>query len=265
MLLNRFGTCRILALFSGVLLGAVMVTSCNPVFGQTPPPAAAEPVGPAAKTPPAHDPSLPPIDCPLRSKGIDPGQLRPFEEVAEYIAFLEGPDRALWQKPDEVVAALNLKGDETVVDLGSGSGYFTFRLAGSLPQGKVVAADIEPEMVRHIHRKAMTEGVPNVRAELVEPMDPALPDGVDLVFVCDVLLHVTDRQAWLDKVAGGMRPGARLVLIEFREGDLPQGPPESMKIPRDKILELATGAGLVLASEEPDLLPYQVYLVFQKP
>jgi SAM-dependent methyltransferase len=255
MLFNRFGGSHILELLPGILLGAVLVASCIPAYSQTPPPPAV----------PAQDPPLPPIDCPLRSKGIDPGQLRPFEEVEEYIAFLEGPDRALWQKPDEVVAALNLEGNETVVDLGSGSGCFTFRLANALPGGRVIAADIEPEMIRHVHRKAMTEGVRNVRAELIKPADPALPDGVDLVFVCDVLLHVTDRQAWLGNVAGTMRPGARLVLIEFREGDLPQGPPESMKIPRNKILELATGAGLVLTSEEPDLLPYQVYLVFQKP
>ncbi len=214
---------------------------------------------------PAHDPSLPPIDCPLHKHGIDPDHLRPIEDVDEYIAFLDNPERAAWQKPDEVVAALNLEGSETVVDLGAGGGYFTFRMAKLLPEGKVIASDIEPEMIRHIHHKVMTEGIKNVQAELIEPANPMLPEGVDLVFICDVLHHVSDRPAWLKKLAGKMRSGARLVLIEFREGDLPKGPPESMKIPRDKIMELMAGAGFVFVSESPELLPYQLFLEFAKP
>jgi len=71
----------------------------------------------------AHDPSHPPIDCPLRKQGVDPAHLRPFEDTAQYIAFLERPDRATWQKPDAVVAALGLTGKETIVDIGAGSGY----------------------------------------------------------------------------------------------------------------------------------------------
>jgi ubiquinone/menaquinone biosynthesis C-methylase UbiE len=207
----------------------------------------------------------PPIDCPLRKQGIDVNHLRPFEDVEKYIAFLERADRAAWQKPDEVVTALGLKGTETVVDLGAGSGYFTFRLAKALPKGKVVAADTEAEMIRHIHHKAMTEGAHNVEVKLIEPADPATPAQADLVFVCDVLHHVAERSAWLARLAAEMRPGARLVLIEFKEGNLPEGPPESAKITRPQMLELVTKAGLTLASQRADLLPYQNFLVFQKP
>ena len=68
---------------------------------------------------------LPPIECPLRKAGIDKTKLKPFEEVEDYIKFLERADRAEWQKPEAVVKALGLKGTESIVDLGSGSGYFT--------------------------------------------------------------------------------------------------------------------------------------------
>jgi len=68
---------------------------------------------------PVHDPAHPPIDCPLRKRGLDPAHLRPFEDTAKYIAFLERPDRAAWQKPDAVVAALGLTGKETVIDIGA--------------------------------------------------------------------------------------------------------------------------------------------------
>lgn len=84
--------------------------------------------------------ALPPIECPLHRAGIDPTKLRPFEEVEKYIQFLERADWAQWQKPDEVIKALGLKGTETVADLGAGSGYFTFRLAKALSKGKVITA-----------------------------------------------------------------------------------------------------------------------------
>ncbi len=61
-----------------------------------------------------------------------------------------------------------------------------------------------------------------------------------------------------------MKPGARFVLIEFREGKLPEGPPESAKIPKKQLLELVSQAGLALEAEKADLLPYQVFLVFRK-
>ncbi|MGI5863083.1 MAG: class I SAM-dependent methyltransferase [Myxococcales bacterium] len=213
----------------------------------------------------AHDPAHPPIDCPLRKQGIDHTALRPFAEVEEYIAFLEREDRAIWQRPDEVIAALGLKGDELVADIGAGSGYFSFRFAKALPRGRVVAVDVEPEMVRHIHHRALSEGVSNLEAVVSKPDEPSSPPGADLVFICDVLHHVPDRAAWLGKLAAGMKSGARLALVEFKEGELPQGPPEGAKIPRAKLLELASDAGLKLVEEKPELLPYQTFLVFQQP
>jgi SAM-dependent methyltransferase len=226
------------------------------------PPAVAAPASAPAHA--QHDPAHPPIDCPLRQQGVHTDGLKPFQEVEKYIAFLERQDRAAWQKPDQVVAALGLQGDETLADLGAGSGYFTFRLAQALPQGRVIAQDVEPEMVRHVHHKAMTTGVTNVQVLLGKPDDPSLPPGLDAVFICDVLHHVTDRAGWLGKVAAAMKPGARLFLVEFKEGPLPQGPPESAKIPQADVLALARAAGFQLVEEKTGLLPYQWLLVFKK-
>ena len=225
---------------------------------------------PAAEKPAAGEPhqphqgGQPPIDCPLRKAGVDPAHMRPFEDVEDYIAFLDRADRAEWQKPDEVVAALGLKGSETVADVGAGSGYFSFRLARALPQGKVVAIDVEAEMVRHMHHKAMTEGVKNLEAVLTGQDDPAVPKGTDLVLIVDVLHHIQGRVEWLSKASANLETGARLVIIEFREGKLPKGPPEGMKIPRKDLIELARKAGFELASEQGTLLPYQHLLLFAK-
>jgi SAM-dependent methyltransferase len=210
-------------------------------------------------------PAEPPIDCPMAKHGIHPADLQPFKDTEKYIAFLERPDRAQWQKPDTIVAALGLAGNETVVDVGAGSGYFSFRLARALPRGTVIATDIKPEMVRHMHHKAMSEGIQNLRAVLGDAADPGVPPTADLVFVCDVFHHVPNQPAWLGKLASQMKSGARLVLVEFKQGKLPQGPPERLKLSRAKRIKLAKDAGLVLGEEKPKLLPYQTFMVFRKP
>jgi SAM-dependent methyltransferase len=212
-----------------------------------------------------HDPAHPPIDCPLKKQGIDVSHMRPFKETAKYIEFLERPDRAEWQKPDAVVAALGLGASDVVFDLGAGSGYFSFRFAAAVPAGKVIAADTEAEMIRHVHHRSMTEAVQNVQVKLIEPNAPEVDAHADVVFICDVLHHVTDRPGWLRSIAAPMKSGARLALIEFKEGQLPEGPPESAKIPRAELVSLVTGAGLNFEKEHVDLLPYQVFLEFRKP
>ncbi|MGO8749255.1 MAG: class I SAM-dependent methyltransferase [Thermoguttaceae bacterium] len=209
--------------------------------------------------------SCPPIDCPLHKAGIDPTKLKAVEEVEKYIAFLERPDRAKWQKPDDVVKALGLGGSETVVDLGAGSGYFTFRFTKALPRGKVIASDTQPEMIRHIHQKAMSDGISNIEPRIAKPEDPGVSKNADLVFVCDVLHHIPNRAEWLMKLHAQMPSGARLAVIEFKSGKLPEGPPESIKIPKDDLIALVKKVGFTFKEDRANLLPYQEFLVFVKP
>jgi SAM-dependent methyltransferase len=241
-------------------IAAVALIGWAPSAGR---PADSTPAVPAASL--AHDPANPPIDCPLRKKGVNVDALRPFADSEEHIEFLERSDRAAWQKPDDVIAALHLRGGETLVDVGAGSGYFTFRFAKALPKGRVVAVDVDPEMVRHIRHRAMSEGLANVGVALADPEDPAVDPAADFVFVCDVLHHVEGREAWLRKIFSEMKPGAKLVVIEFKEGKLPEGPPEAVKIPKAKLTAMLRGVGFTLRSDRPKLLPYQTFLLLQKP
>jgi len=222
----------------------------------------------APSTAAAHEsesaPAVSPLKSSLRKAGMDLGPLQPLESTEQYVAFLERPDRAAWQKPDDVVRALRLTGDETVADVGASSGYFTFRFAAALPRGRVVATDIEPEMIRYIRQKAMTQRIPNVEPVLASADDPKVPDAADIVFLCDILRRVEDRSVWLLRLHEEMKSGARLVLIEFKEGDLPEGPPATLKIPRSDLINLVQTAGFALVAEEPDLLPYQLFLVFRR-
>jgi len=207
----------------------------------------------------------PPIDCPLRKQGINPHDMKPFADTQKYIDFLERSDRAIWQKPDAVIQEMHLSGTEKIADVGAGSGYFTFRFSQALPQGKVYAIDIEPEMLRHIHHKAMTEGVNNVEVIKSTPDDPKIPAEVDLVFVCDVIHHVKNQKMWLQQLSRQMKRGAHVVVIEFKEGDLPEGPPASVKIPKKKLIALITENNFKLETEKSAFLPYQEFLIFIKP
>ena len=212
----------------------------------------------------AHNPVNPSIDCPLRKQGINPHDLKPFADTQKYIDFLDRSDRAIWQKPDALIQELHLSGTEKIADVGAGSGYFTFRFAQALPEGKVYAIDIEPEMLRHIHHKAMTEGVNNVEVIKSTPEDPKVPAGVDLVFVCDVIHHVKNQKMWLQQLSRQMKRGANVVVIEFKEGDLPQEPPDSVKIPKRKLIDMILRHNFRLDRDKADLLPYQMFLIFSK-
>ncbi len=236
---------------------AGIVTAFGPALAKAPAAASAPPAA-------AHDGAVAPIDCPLHKGGVDPRGMRPFAETEKWIEYLDQPARATWQRPDEVVKALGLEGNEVLADVGAGSGYFTFRFAAALPRGKVVATDVDPEMVRHVHHKVKAEHLANVEVVLAGASDPKIPPEADVAFVCDVIHHVEDRDAWLRKGFSEMKPGARLVVIEFKEGKLPQGPPEKVKIPKAKLVSMLSGLGLELRVDRPDLLPYQHFLVFEK-
>jgi ubiquinone/menaquinone biosynthesis C-methylase UbiE len=205
-----------------------------------------------------------PIDCPLRKQGINMDHMKPFAEVEKYIEFLERKDRATWQKPDAVISAMKLIGTETIADVGAGSGYFSFRFASKVPEGKVIAIDIEPEMIRHIHHKIMSSDINNMEVVLASEDDPKISEKVDIVFICDVLHHLKNRAKWLEKLNSEISKGTKLILIEFKEGNLPEGPPEKIKISGKEMVAMVNASGFALVEKNVTLLPYQNYFVFEK-
>lgn len=204
------------------------------------------------------------INCPLAKRGMNMDSMKPFAEVEKYIEFLERSDRAIWQKPDTVILSMGLKGTETIADVGAGSGYFSFRFADKLPKGKVIAIDIEPEMVRHIHHKVMSSNIKNIEVVLASADDPKVPENVNVVFICDVLHHLKDRTKWLTRLYSELKSGTRLILIEFKEGNLPEGPPEKIKISAKEMQFTLSSVGFVFLRKDTALLPYQNYFEFTK-
>ncbi len=187
----------------------------------------------------------------------------PPGSVSEYIQSLEEPSRAEWQKPDEVVAKLELKQGEAIADLGAGSGYFTVRFSRAVgPAGRVYAVDIEPAMLDYIQDRARREHLENIQTVVASPHDPKLPPAsVDMIFICNTLHHISDRARYYPLLLRALRPGGRLINVDFHKRPLPFGPPVEMKIAKEAMIEEARAAGFRLVNDF-DFLEYQYFLVF---
>jgi ubiquinone/menaquinone biosynthesis C-methylase UbiE len=185
-----------------------------------------------------------------------------FENAEEWAKRFEAPERDTWQKPDEVVKALALPPDAKVADIGSGTGYFAVRLARAVPQGRVYGVDIEPDMARYLGERAKREGLGNLEAVLGEPADPKLPEPVDVVLIVDTYHHIGGRVAYMRRLGEVLKPGGRVVVIDFREQS-PKGPPREHKLLPEQVLGEMESAGYRLAQMH-DFLPDQYFLVFQR-
>jgi len=188
---------------------------------------------------------------------------RLHRDPKSYIGALEDPKRDAYQKPHEVIHALEIKPGEIIADIGAGSGYFTFHLARHVgDKGRVYAIDVSPDMIRHINRRIRESRTQNVISILADPDDPLLPDrSVDRFFICNVWHHVDDQTKYLSLMKKMLKPGGRIIMIDFHKKELPIGPPMQTKIARQDLIQQMEANGFKL-SKEHTFLPYQYFLVF---
>jgi SAM-dependent methyltransferase len=187
------------------------------------------------------------------------------KDLEAHIRWLESPKRDWFQRPAELIAALRLPADAVVADLGCGPGYLTRRLAHAVPKGIVYAVDVEPRQLYRLQEHLRTEEIPNVVPVLASLSDPHLPPGrLDLIIVLDTYHHFEDRERYLQTLARALKPGGRLAIVDYHKHKLPVGPPVDHKMAREVVLQEALQAGYALL-EEPNVLPYQYFLVFGRP
>src|SRR5205823_4792137 len=131
--------------------------------------------------------------------------------------WLERPERVKEEEPQKLIKALDVKPGMVVADVGAGSGYHTFLLAPLVGEkGKVLAVDIQPQMLKLIEDKAKKQGVANVEPVKGEEKDPKLPaNGVDLILLVDVYHEFAFPFEMTEKMVAALRPGGRLVFVEF--------------------------------------------------
>jgi cyclopropane fatty-acyl-phospholipid synthase-like methyltransferase len=187
---------------------------------------------------------------------------RRFEDANKWAKEFEDPERDAWQKPEEVLDALHLKLTSSVADIGAGTGYFSVRIAKRIPEGRIFAADVEPDMVRYLSERALHEHLTNLIPVLASADAANLPEPVDVVLVVDTYHHIGNRTQYFAKLNSSLRPTGRLAIVDFK-ADSPSGPPAQYRISPEKVTEELNAAGYSLM-ETLQFLPRQYYLVFRK-
>ena len=183
-----------------------------------------------------------------------------FEHADDWAKQFDDPSRDAWQQPDRVIAALALAPAMTVADVGAGTGYFSVRLARAVPDGEVIATDIEPDMVRYLGERAAREHLANIQTVLATGDDPKLaPASVDRILVVDVWHHIADRKHYAAGLANALRPGGKVAIVDFTAA-ADRGPPKAMRLAPDAIIADLRDAGLT-ATLDPTQLPDQYIVI----
>lgn len=187
------------------------------------------------------------------------------EDLGAYLARMESPDRAEWQKPDEVIRALGGLRGKTVCDVGAGPGFLALPFAKAVGEaGTVYAVEVESRILEVLRDRIAHGGVRNIVPVLGLPDDPLLPaDSCDLILMVNTFHHFQDGTGYLRRLAHALKEGGKLVNIDFHKKETPVGPPIENRVSRDDFLEHAREAGYVLVGE-PTALPHQYFLVLQR-
>ena len=167
-------------------------------------------------------------------------------------------------KISEVVAALKLKPGMLVADIGAGAGVFSLPLARAVrPGGKLYAVEVDEKLLEHIVELGTEQGVTNIDPVFGEYDDPLLPPGVDLAFIHDVLHHIEKREVYLKNLAGYLKPGGRIAVIDFKPGAGGHREDAKMQLGQEQVTAMMATVGLKPA-EEVKLFEDKWFVIFVK-
>jgi SAM-dependent methyltransferase len=179
--------------------------------------------------------------------------------------WLERPEREQEERTDLLLTNLPLADDSVVADIGAGTGYFSLPIAARVPRGRVLAVDIQPEMLDIVRSRAKAAGLANVEPVQATETDPRLPGNtVDVVLMVDAYHEFSHPYEVMQGVVQGLKPGGRVVLIEYRTED-PAVPILTLhKMSETQARKEMRAVGLEWV-ETRDFLPQQHFMVFRKP
>ncbi len=239
------------------------------------------PAAPAQEAPPADAGTQEPDATPPKAKAKKPLRRprlgpdghpdymgRPIADVMSYLGveWLFRPEREVEEQPEKMIDALGIQPGMTVADVGAGAGYTSMRLAERVgPKGVVLATDVQPQMIAMLKTNLREQGITNVKPILCTQTDPKLPEGqVDLILLVDVYHECSDPETALKGWKQALKPGGRIVFVEFRaeDPDVPIKPEHKMSVAQVRKEVEPLGFRL---KERHDFLPWQHILIFEKP
>ena len=208
---------------------------------------------------------------PQRSARRDPPGTYMGRPIADVMGF-QGADwlfrdtREAEEQPEAMLDALKIKPGSTVADIGAGAGYTSLRLSRRVgPTGTVLATDVQPQMLTMLRENAKIAGAKNIKPVRATQTSVNLPDAaVDLAIMVDVYHEASQPEALLTGLKQALKPGGRLVLVEFRGEDpeVPIKPEHKMTLAQVRKELEPQGVRFV---ESLEFLPWQHIIVFEKP
>ena len=192
-------------------------------------------------------------------------------EIAQVMGYpgadwLERGSREREERPDLLLAALELAPGMAVADVGAGTGYYSWQIAARIGDaGRVYAVDVQPQMIALLSERMRKRGVRNVQPVLGTATDTGLaPNSVDLALMVDVYHELDHPREILDSVRRALRPGGRLVLVEYRAEDdrVPIKPLHKMSVAQ---IRRELGAQGLQWQQTVETLPWQHGVIFRNP
>ena len=178
----------------------------------------------------------------------------------------EATDRGIWQRPDLVIDFLgNLEG-KTVADIGAGTGFITKRIVPNA--GKVIAIDIDQRFIDYLDSlktEFPAELQDRFETRLGRPDNPMLNDEeVDEIMIINTYMYIENRVDYLRTIKRGLKPGGKLLIIDFKKKKTPVGPPSEIRTPLYRVEEELTQAGFYNISSNDSALSYQYIVMAEK-
>ena len=178
--------------------------------------------------------------------------------------WLERRSRVYEEHPDEVVAHMNLEPNHVVADLGAGTGYFTFRISARVPEGRVYAVDVQPEMLEIIRKRIARRGINNVTPVLGTTTDPGLaPNSIDALLLVDAYHEFSHPYEMMTALVKALKPGGRVFLVEYRAED-PKIPIKRLHKMSEAQARMEMEAVGLRWLKTLEFLPTQHFMIFEK-
>jgi len=198
------------------------------------------------------------------------GKVYMGREIAQVMShggadWLERPGREEEEAPEKAIGMMELRATDVVADIGAGTGYFSFRMAKRVPRGRVLAEDIDEQMIRDIRSAIAEDRVTNVEPVKGTTTDPHLPaGGVDVVLMVDAYHEFDHPREMMEGIVRALKPGGRVIDLEYRAEDEKVMIKPHHKMTEAQAIKEMAAVGLVHVKTLHDL-PQQHFMVFQKP
>ncbi|MGD9327513.1 MAG: class I SAM-dependent methyltransferase [Cyclobacteriaceae bacterium] len=193
------------------------------------------------------------------------GQI-PIEDFDILMQESEDPGRVTWQNPEMVISKMGNINDLVVADIGAGTGYFTLRIAKK--GGTVIGIDIDQKSIDYIEERKSElppETAERLTTRLSYPDDPRLDaNETDWVLIVNTYYFIDDRVNYLIKVKQGLKKNGKIMVVDYKKGDMPIGPSDAVKVPITTAITEIKSAGFRILEIDNSSLQYQYIIVAQR-